>query len=40
MDDLLGDKEARERDAAVASGGEREFSNKEFEKKGTWDKSL
>ncbi|KAM0330617.1 hypothetical protein ACHAQA_003566 [Verticillium albo-atrum] len=40
VDGLLGDKEGQRKDAAVAAGGEREFANKEFEHRGTLDKSL
>ncbi|KAF3353175.1 Protein dopey [Verticillium dahliae VDG1] len=40
VDGLLGDKEGQRKDAAVAAGGEREFARKDFEHKGTMDKSL
>ncbi|KAK4161612.1 hypothetical protein QBC43DRAFT_323314 [Cladorrhinum sp. PSN259] len=40
IDSLVGDKEKQPVHEAIARGGEREFLNKDFEKKGTMDKAL
>ena len=40
VDSLVGDKEKQPRDEAIARAGDREFMNKEFEKKGTIHKNL
>ncbi|ROT42393.1 hypothetical protein SODALDRAFT_326557 [Sodiomyces alkalinus F11] len=39
VDELMGDETGRQKDQAVVAGGKREFTNKEFERKG-WDKAL
>ncbi|KAL2759789.1 hypothetical protein ACRALDRAFT_2023910 [Sodiomyces alcalophilus JCM 7366] len=39
VDEFLGDEQGRQKDQAIAKGGKREFTNKEFERKG-WDKTL
>ncbi|KAK4167819.1 hypothetical protein QBC43DRAFT_361382 [Cladorrhinum sp. PSN259] len=40
IDSLVGDKQKQPEHEAIARGGEREFMNKEFERKGTMDKAL
>lgn len=40
IDSLAGDKENQARDEDIARGGIREMDNREFERKGEWDKTI